>query len=140
MLESDLRDWLKINWPEKKLFWVEAAMGGTVGFPDAVLRIGDRWVPTELKVGEELKGGFLKATVRPAQCRFHRLAAEAKSAFLVSTGDKGCFKLNIVSGANYLALLDGDLEIGEGRMSGEYSSGLVAPEGTGSELASFLLG
>ncbi|SRR5216683_4741258 len=97
--ENVLRERLRKEWRGPgELAWVEAASGGTVGLPDVFIPLGLRhgYMPVELKwwevgrVGTYLAGS-VKMTARPAQIRFHRLAAEAKqrSAFLalLSLGD-----------------------------------------------------
>jgi len=90
--ESVLRERLRKEWRGPgELAWVEAASGGTVGIADVFVPLDLRhgYMPVELKwwkVAKSFEGNdYVSMTARPAQIRFHRLAAEAKqrTAFLV---------------------------------------------------------
>lgn len=90
---GEVRKILREGWRGPgELCWVEAARGGTVGAPDVFVPLGLRrgYLPLELKWWEMLNGN-VEYRVRPAQRRFHRLAAEARqrTAFLarLSTGE-----------------------------------------------------
>src|SRR6266849_7084896 len=94
--ECVLRERLRREWPGPgELAWVEAASGGTVGLPDVFIPLGPHhgYMPVELKWWEVTKSfegyDYISMTARPAQIRFHRLAAEAKqrTAFLALLSD-----------------------------------------------------
>ncbi len=94
--ESILRERLRREWRGPgELAWVEAASGGTVGLPDVFIPLGSchGYMPVELKWWEVIQSfeghDYISMTARPAQIRFHRLAAEAKqrTAFLALLSD-----------------------------------------------------
>lgn len=69
--ESAARKFLKQQAGER-VFWIEQASGGTVGVPDAMVIVGDRLIPFELKAGKvDLKENVFewKVTIRPSQKR-----------------------------------------------------------------------
>lgn len=51
---------------------IEAAPGGTVGNPDAILLVGKTFLPLEVKVAEPKRDGTFKVHVRPSQKLWHR--------------------------------------------------------------------
>lgn len=69
--ENAARKFLKQQAGER-VFWIEQASGGTVGVPDAMVIVGDRLIPFELKAGKvDLKENVFewKVTIRPSQKR-----------------------------------------------------------------------
>jgi hypothetical protein len=85
--ERDLRKWLRSAWGKRGISWVEAAPGGTPGIPDCMLDLpGRSTVPVELKWWDVDSKGRLECKVRPAQRRYHLIAAmqQRKTAFLVA--------------------------------------------------------
>ena len=84
--ETVVRDWLKeMVGDAVELWWIEAAAGGTFGLADCLVGLQGRWLPIELNVDEAGGGKLLKATVRPAQIRFHTRShlSGLATAFLV---------------------------------------------------------
>lgn len=83
-LRSDLRAAWEVRWGP--LAWVEHNRGGTEGNADVFVPLGELpgFCPLELKWWETGEDGVIKFTARPAQVRFHRLAANAnmRTAFL----------------------------------------------------------
>ena len=91
MSEATVRKWLKKVWaPGGDVLWTEAARGGTVGLPDATIRVpsnDEDWdLPIELKFWERTRKG-VNCKLRPAQIRYHRKSAVAgrKTALLIGT-------------------------------------------------------
>lgn len=87
--EKALRKWLKELWADDddvQLTRLEPGMGATMGVPDCLLLLKKNWIPIELKHGE-LKGGFIKCDIRPAQIQWHLSVAACggRSLFLIGT-------------------------------------------------------
>lgn len=63
--EADVRQWVKgLGLP---VWWIEAAQGGTLGFPDClIVKEGVPWF-CELKLGVMGDDGVLRFKLRPAQ-------------------------------------------------------------------------
>lgn len=74
--ERDLRRWLRLNWPGK-IEWIEPARGATIGKADVELIWQHSRTPVELKYWRAYKRGGLKASLRPAQYRYHRMMLKA---------------------------------------------------------------
>lgn len=73
--ESEFRTWFLREW-RKSGYWadtVEAAAGGTEGYPDCLLQPPDRAgpLPTELKYGEVKNGMVFARRIRPVQVGWH---------------------------------------------------------------------
>lgn len=73
--EACLRKWFKdeadrLDLPSR-LYWIEAARGGTFGLQDLFLSMDGRLWPIELKAGN-LQDGAVRASIRPAQRRIAR--------------------------------------------------------------------
>lgn len=93
--EKDLRQWLRDTWPKERLLWVEAARGGTNGYPDVTILMGaGKCVFAELKAAEIGKDGAWKYVVRPRQ-----------KAVLRALRDAGMQVLLIVGNGNEIAFL-----------------------------------
>ncbi len=93
--ETRLRRWLKRIWEtpdilSSKVEWHEAGVGGTVGAPDCVIRIGDTSYGVELKHWSLDKSENFKASIRPAQVKYHTMASVsgAKTVFIVQCETK----------------------------------------------------
>jgi hypothetical protein len=92
--EWGLREEFRAAWSDDRfgpLIWVEHARGGTVGAPDVLVPCGPGrgYIPVELKWWQVVPAGGVKMTARPAQRRFHLLAAKQKqeTAFLAKLSD-----------------------------------------------------
>lgn len=104
--ESDLRAAIRDNKALLRPYWVEAASGGTFGYPDVTLGPrGLKHIPRfyELKFGEWVKGegnnSLLRFRVRPEQKKVLRSMAKDgfKVGLLIATGapHKGLWYLPI---------------------------------------------
>ena len=74
MSELRLRRWIK-RVMGHDVQWVEPSFGSEIGIPDTVLKFGFADYPVELKWWPVGKAGQLKYHLRPAQIRYHTLAA-----------------------------------------------------------------
>ena len=96
--ESVIRKMMKSLFGNK-LYWIEQARGGSVGFPDALVpNEQDLLLPVELKW---MVAG--KAKIRPAQIRFHVVSAAQgrKSALIFGSFDpQGNLIAFVVAGIN----------------------------------------
>lgn len=70
------------------LFWFEAGVGGTTGFPDSLVALRGALGFLELKVGEE-RGGEVVVEARNAQRVVIRRLARAGARVGVLVGEKG---------------------------------------------------
>ena len=87
--ESDVRDWLRKQTPKRSLFWVEAAGGGTQGFPDAIVvrqSAPDHFI--ELKVGTLLVGQVQFEMNNTQRIALRRIAEAGGRAFVI-VGEAG---------------------------------------------------
>lgn len=89
--EAWLRSWLRSGWDDVErgpLCWIEPGRGSTVGVPDCLLPVGGLWIPIELKASKNTHAHY-KFKSRPAQYRFHQLAARSGhlSCYLVVCSD-----------------------------------------------------
>lgn len=64
--EIDLRRWFKRQFP-KQVFWLENRIGGSFGFPDALLGYRQRLIPFEFKIGKKKENGLWSFNLRPTQ-------------------------------------------------------------------------
>ncbi len=76
--EGLLRDWLRQTMGGvRDIKWIEPARGSSVGLPDCELSFGNVTIPVELKAWE-LSKGVIQGKMRPAQIRYHFMAAREK--------------------------------------------------------------
>ena len=75
--EKLLRYWLlEVMGTSGQVQWVEPAFGSTVGLPDALVKISNVRIPVELKFWDQTsRERRIKAKMRPAQIRYHVMAA-----------------------------------------------------------------
>jgi hypothetical protein len=89
--EGDVRDWVRMN-AGRRVFWVEAARGGTDGLQDCLIRFGSeirgKLIPVELKVGLlTADGSCLRFKWRAGQKQVVRRMAETMIDEFVLVGD-----------------------------------------------------
>ena len=105
--EGLLRDWLRSTMGDvSNIDWVEPSRGSSVGLPDCNLRFGNVTIPVELKAWKVIKGQ-IKGEMRPAQIRYHFMAAREKrrTAILYSIPSAVGFDVFLLPG-KYVPLAD----------------------------------
>lgn len=110
MREGDVRRWARAH-TGGAILWVEAAPGGTSGFPDLVVVRRGRVVFVELKIAKAGRDGRLRFSLRPSQRRvLNQIRSNGGEAWVL-VGEKGTDRLWIDDGGG-LRLLGEDEWLG----------------------------
>lgn len=96
--EGDLRSWLRKEWPGT-IEWVEPGRGASVGQADAFLCWKKMRLPCECKFWSRNSLGLITA-VRPAQIRYHMMAAHAgrRTCLLAAWVEGGKTSVSVIAG------------------------------------------
>jgi hypothetical protein len=88
--ESDVRRWFKKKGEKMgaEVFWIEAASGGTQGFPDAIAVVDGHSFYAELKIGQR-KGKRMEFEMDNLQRKTLRRLEDAGADVAVLVAEKG---------------------------------------------------
>lgn len=105
--ESDLRNFVRRRKRKGLLLWVEAAQGGTQGFPDLVAIEDGSVTFIELKIGELNADGYVEFEMHNAQRIVLKDICRAGGQALVIVGERNGERLWLASGSDVLVKITG---------------------------------
>lgn len=94
--EGDVRGWVRAN-AGRRVFWIEAARGGTDGLQDCLIVFDGRLVPVELKIGNQ-KRHHVDYALRSSQKQIAYRMSDLGVESFVLTGIRGTSELTVETG------------------------------------------
>lgn len=85
MKESEFKKYFR----EKLNMWsnaLEPRSGSTMGYPDVLVLVGDRFLPIEMKIGERVGWTIVPREIRPVQIAWHENLWRAGGISMVLVG------------------------------------------------------
>lgn len=109
--ETDLRRWFKRQFPQQ-VFWIENRIGGSFGFPDALLGYRQRLIPFEFKLGRKKENGLWVFDLRPSQYEKIRNLSNLDIQVFILIANKNNKEIGLISSYNLDLYKSGPIVVG----------------------------